>query len=284
MSMPREFHEVLSQVDFLCSRLRETSLSGNLRDFTSVHELLEMMAPILSNPLRYVFPSVDMYSDACDRMFSQFSNMLIDFDYILNHPEWYAHLGCSIKWPVSLECRKPSQSEDAGPYKPLILELEIMNFPNRDLANINFRGRGLTTLINLRTPGGMEGHAVDLLEVVFISFHDLEKRMMRKMNCRMEYVSAVNAGDITLNSWGGPQTRDHEDMEMNIRDEMKTHVVSTSLIPAFDVVSLEREANEFRIRASLMSTVGQHAADHVRFIPGNSGYHEAAHDFTQFQP
>lgn len=264
MQIPREFHALIAATDAI--------LLQSFDKKTTIFDLLEKMSPIIESPLRYNLPSVNQYVTACDALLTEFTKMFQIFDDILMTRNWSPELVFDINWTTSVEwCDK---SPDWG-----ALNLRLA---------INWSPVWLPSVAGYTIIGVQGTHDYEellLSEQTFaIPLQNLRELTMSRLSPFKEHVYRMNASMIYLKHYRN--CNDHvtddifQDILLKVR-ERYAHISSETRVPAFDFAALEREANEFRTRALLNSRVGKHAADHVKFLPGNSGFREAQTDFLR---
>lgn len=264
MQIPREFHDLLAATDAIILRSHDRK--------TTIFDMLVEMSPIIESPLRHHLPSVNQYVLACDAMLAEFTTMFQIFDEILMARDWSPNLVFDINWTTSVEWGGKSPQ-----WGSMDLRLAI-NWSPVWLPSV-----AGYTIIGVR--GTSDFEELLLSEQTFaIPLANLRELTLSRLSPFTDHVYCMNASTIFLKHYRNiidQVTYDtFQDILLKVR-ERYTHINSETRVPAFDFEALQREANEFRTRALLNSMVGKLAADHVRFLPGNSGFREAERNFLQ---
>lgn len=258
MSLPREFENTLAEVEDLCVKAETYDLS--------VLEVLEMMKPISKSPLLYAFPFICDYINACDALLDGFSTLLLRcHDIMVDSPH-----------------------ED-------FVEIVIGIFESQNASEVSKIIRDYRAI-----PRNCKGVQIN------IWIHDNEialnffRQGLQPESCRHYRVRCLISRDIPIAVYGediyrflssradiycknkGPSFFVRADIQKRISDLYGTWPFSNHVM-AFDPRVCRQDATQFRLRAEANCRIGQHAANIVRYKPGNEGYDETASHFADLQ-
>lgn len=235
MTIPREFETLLMAVDVI--REATTREYGNgPREHTSVYEVLGLLTPILESPWQHVFPSIRRYANLCNEILVEISRMLHAFDSIRQKTEWFVR-GRDIQFGWRSSIKEHTNPGDYG-YKGVGIVLTF----NTSTSQLPYKNECIYVGTHHRAADG--GNAVDddLFQDTFdLPMETLKRGLMVYMDCRCPYIFTMNSKDITVDMRGDPKWKYTQNMKM-----MLHCIESRTILPCFDVVAMEREANFFK--------------------------------------
>lgn len=208
---------------------------------TSIWTILTLLDPILKSPLSHMWPSLLVYSEACDAMMDEVRTLgqILKNELIQNVNTAYINELCII--------HSHSLENGSG---CLIIDRRIdwwkRAFKHRLEVSLNKEKRKIFKSTNE---------------------HMIQKILLERMNCHATHDLNLSIPPAVVGGMGMPIRRISDWYE------------SRTFVHAFDIDSLERETEQFHRLVSLKQTVGGHAADHIKYAFGNQGYLDSYLDF-----
>lgn len=261
MSLPKEFKNLLNNVEYMCDEAEENDLSVCL--------VLDLMTPIGDSSLLYGFASIVDYINASNALFDAIWQPIRSCQHIMNDPTFreplfvFRHILLMETWPWE---KGPARTKR---FRGFIVTV-VLDFSNNSCIVTIHKNRGGNEF------GDVSFNLRNLPVSVFK--HEIFKRLNSKKNieCRKRGFNVWETNDLNA-------ARVHRDdltqYFKQVCDEREDTSRKTHMF-AFNENTCRREAEDFRRRANMKHDVGIHAANYTRYKPGNDGFTESAEHFA----
>lgn len=211
---------------------------------TSIWTILTLLDPILKSPFSHMWPSLLIYSEACDAMMDEVRMLgqILKNELIQRVNTGYVDELCIIRWSL--------ENDSGSLFIGRRIDWWKRAFKHRLEVSLNMKKRQIFKSTNE---------------------HMIQKILLERMNCHATHDLSLSIPPAVVGGMGIPIRRISDWYE------------SRTFVHAFDIDSLERETEQFHRQVSLKQTVGGHAADHIKYAFGNQGYLESYLDFDSLR-
>lgn len=254
MSLPKEFENILADIEYICVAAETTHLT--------IFQVLESMTSIRKSPLLYAFPYMCQYITDCYTLYQEFTAMLLTCQDIMRDPRWMYR-------PLEISFINVEFSPEEGPFSDTVAITTDLNL-NSNTLTVSFYDH------------------FDRGSSIYKTAHnvihkDIQTDVFAKKIFR-HFSSRIDLRLITL-GLSVSDTR-HNREYRNLADDVRTNYgndlrLSNLFFFSFDPERCRQDAILFRSTAESRSIIGNQVADHIRYQPGNAGFDDAAADFAR---
>lgn len=262
MPLPREFEQILADIDSLCVSAEERQLS--------VFDVFEILTPITASPLLSAFPFIYDYVNAWESMIEDIWSILLSCQAIIRSSRYRNFVLHTTFEFVERTCNITRYYEYRYGCNFVMVKTHVQN--------------SLKMSFYCGSPSLDAKY--DLDENQDIPIDVFRKYIFEKISSRVDMKCINQPNSHNVGEFVSYGYMSMKSARPRVYEELKGlygPLILQNTMMKFDPSLCRQDALAFRSRAEAKNIIGLQASDFIRYKPGNDGFDDSAAHFANMQ-